>query len=100
MPKINVTIPHNLSAETAKSKIKNLFDELKNSFSDRITNLEENWNGNTGNYSFKAMGYDIKGLIIITDSEVNISGDLPFPAIFLKGKIESTIREKGEKLLN
>jgi hypothetical protein len=99
MPGLNITIPHNLTADEARTRIRDLMESLKSSYSDRITDLKESWDNNTGTFTFKAMGYDLSGKIFVTDSEVKITGDLPFAAVFFKGKIESTIRQKGEELL-
>ena len=99
MPKLNMTITHHLTQDEALKRIKTLLGEVKNQFADKISELNEKWNGNTGNFSFSAMGFSVSGTLIVSPSEVKLSGNLPFAANFFKGKIESTIRERAEILL-
>ena len=99
MAKLNMLISHKLSQDEALRRIKTLLGEVKNQFADKVSELCEEWNGNTGNFSFSAMGFFVSGILTVKTSEVELSGTLPFAASFFKGKIESTIRERAEKLL-
>ena len=99
MPKMNVSVPHSLNPEEAVSRIKNLVGDMKKQFGDRVTDLKEEWTGNNGQFSFKAMGFDVSGTVHVDSNEVRIQGDLPFAASMFKGRIESTIQEKARQLL-
>lgn len=99
MPKLNISVQHRLAQEEALNRIKGLLGQVKNQFADKITDLRENWNGNTGTFSFSAMGFSVSGTLTVKPSEVELNGNLPFAASFFRGKIESTIRERASTLL-
>ncbi|MFZ4589528.1 MAG: polyhydroxyalkanoic acid system family protein [Ignavibacteria bacterium] len=99
MPKIELNIPHELSQAEALTRIQNFLSELKNEHTDQIKDLEESWNGNIGEFSFKISGFKVSGSLEVGESAVVIKGDLPFAAIFFKGQIEDTIRAKAMELL-
>jgi hypothetical protein len=99
MAALNMNIRHNLPQEEALARIKTLLNQVKNQYSDKITDLKEDWNGNVGNFSFSAMGFSVSGILTVKPSEVELSGTLPFAATFFRGKIESLIRERAETLL-
>ena len=99
MPKLNMAVSHRLTQDEAVFRIKALLGEVKKEHADKISNLREEWNGNTGTFSFSAMGFSVSGTLIVKPSEVELSGSLPFAASFFKGKIESTLRERAETLL-
>lgn len=99
MPTFNMKIPHQLTKEEVLRRVQGLLGEMKNDFADRISNLCEEWNGDTGTFSFSVMGFSVSGTLIVTSSEVEISGKLPFAATFFKNKIESIIEERAKTLL-
>ena len=93
MPKLNMSIPHQLPAEEALARSKSRIGQLTGQFADKITNWQEQWNGNIGNFSFSAMGFSVAGSLTVNASDVEINADLPFAASFYKSKIEAAIRE-------
>lgn len=99
MAKLNMAVSHRLTQDEAVKRIKTLLGEVKNQFTDKISDLREEWDGNTGKFSFSVMGSSISGTLTVKPLEVELSGNLPFVASFFKGKIESTIRERAETLL-
>ena len=99
MPKLNMVVPHGLTQDEAVRRIKNLLDDMKTQFADKVSDLHEEWDGNIGKFNFSAMGFPVSGTLTVKTSQVEISGNLPFAAMFFKGKIESTIRDRAETLL-
>ena len=99
MPGIKVKVKHSLPQNTALERIKKIFDKLKEDFSDKISDTQEKWNGNSADFSFKIMGLLMKGIIQVNDNEVVLDGKIPFTALPFKGLIESKIREEAENLL-
>jgi hypothetical protein len=94
-----MSVSHRLSQDEALKRIQSLFGEVKTQFADKISNLHEEWNGSSGNFSFSAMGFSVSRTLAVRPSEVELLGDLPLAAAFFKGKIEATIRERAEALL-
>ena len=99
MPKLSMNISHSLSQDEAIKRIKNLLNDVKTQYADKIGDLHEEWNGSTEKFNFSAMGFPLSGTLIVNTSHVEIPGNLPFTAIFFKKKIESTIKDRAEKLL-
>ncbi|MGE5401858.1 MAG: polyhydroxyalkanoic acid system family protein [Ignavibacteriales bacterium] len=100
MAKMKISVPHNLGEGEAASRVRNLVSQLKNQYGSQITDMKETWNGNKGNFSFRAMGINVDGEIFVEPSQVNLEGNLPMAALPFKGTIESTIRNKLESLLS
>ncbi|HEX3385519.1 MAG TPA: polyhydroxyalkanoic acid system family protein [Mucilaginibacter sp.] len=99
MPTLEMTIPHSLPQQEALQRIKKLLSETKRDHGDKIQDLAETWNGNEGNFSFKAQGYDISGTLTVNPSSVELKGKIPFAVSLFKGRITRMINEKAAELL-
>jgi hypothetical protein len=99
MSTLQITIPHPLSQEEALKRIKNLLSETKKEHGDKIDNLTENWNGNSGQFSFSAKGFDIEGDLSVTPATVELNGKIPFALSLFKGAITKAVSEKAMQLL-
>jgi hypothetical protein len=100
MPKTTVTIDHSLGKEEALSRLQGMMAQVKESYGSQISDLEENWTDNGGSFSFKAMGFRIGGDLVVTDNAAEIDVDFPWAAKMFQGTIETTIRERAERLLS
>jgi len=99
MPSLNMSIPHKLTQQEALQRIRALLPEMKSDFADKIKDLNEEWNGNTGTFSFTAMGFAVSGILTVNESTVDLDGNLPFAASFFKGTIKSVIEQKAKQVL-
>ncbi|MEK7181083.1 MAG: polyhydroxyalkanoic acid system family protein [Patescibacteria group bacterium] len=99
MPKLNMTINHHLPQVEALARVQRLLGDVKTKYAGKIRNLTEEWTGSEGEFSFEAMGFSVSGTLTVTSNTVEINGKLPFAAALFKGNIESTIRERADKLL-
>ncbi len=95
MPKINLEIPHQLSAEEARSRLERFTEGLPQ---DQVTDLKQSWNGDTLSFGFKTFGIKIDGDLTAVDEKLLVSVELPFAAMMFKGKIESGIKKQLERL--
>ena len=100
MANLEVAIPHNLSQEEALNRIRNMFTQMKQEHGDKISNLKEEWNGNAGNFSFTAKGFDIAGTLTVNPSNVELKGKIPFALSLFKGAITKTIEQQATKILS
>ena len=100
MPNVKVVVPHSLDPEEAVRRIKNLVNDVKAQFADKVSNVTEEWNGSSGVFGFKVMGFDISGTVQVYSREVQIQSSLPFAATPFKGRIEAVIQEKAKQLLS
>lgn len=99
MPSLSIAVPHSLTTEEATERLKSLFSKIKERHGDKVSNLEESWDGNRLAYAFSTFGFNIKGDLNVEPNEVQINGTIPFAAMMFKGKIEQSVREELEKTL-
>ncbi|HCK41353.1 MAG: hypothetical protein CMJ72_04590 [Planctomycetaceae bacterium] len=99
MPKLDLEIPHQLSADEAKDRLTQFTEALQSKFQDQVSDLEQSWEGNDLIFGFKTFGIKIEGKISSLDNKLVLDGELPFAAMMFKGKIESEIREQLERLV-
>jgi hypothetical protein len=100
MPKLEMTVPHQLSQQEALQRIRNLIPQLRQEYGKDITDLREQWQDNIGTFSFKVKGFSVSGKLTVEPSQINLSGTVPLAATFHKGKIETAIRERAKRLLS
>jgi len=96
---MKMTVPHALGTDEAMRRIQNLLTDLKRDHGDQISDLKENWTDDGGTFSFKAMGFSLKGSMNVQPDSVTVEGDLPFAAVPFRDKIESMFRERATELL-
>lgn len=99
MSKLHIDIPHQLPKAEALNRIKNLLGNLKEEQKQVISNVTEKWEGDRGDFSFSARGFDLAGNIQVKDTGVEIQSDLPFALSFFKGMISDLITKKAQDLL-
>ena len=100
MPKSTVSIDHSLGQEAALERIKGMLSQVKENYGSQVSDLQEDWTDNGGTFSFKAMGFKISGDLAVTDTNVLIDAEYPWAAKPFQGTIETTIRERAERLLS
>lgn len=99
MPQFSVKVPHTLSQQEARERLNRFVDILRAKFQDSVNDLQQNWDGDTLRFSFKTFGIGLKGGITVDDTQLDVTGDLPFTAMMFRGKIETAIREQLERLV-
>ena len=95
MPKINLEIPHTLSAEEARSRLEKFTEGLPK---DQVSDLEQSWNENTLTFSFKTFNIQISGDLTAEHEKMLVNLELPLAAMVFKGKIESEMRKQLERM--
>ena len=100
MPKLNVVVPHQLTTEEAKGRIQGMVSEAMAKYATQVSDFSENWTGDQGKFSGRAMGFSVSGTVDVRPGEVAINGNLPLAATMFKGQIESMIRDRAGKLLS
>lgn len=99
MPKLTLTVSHQLGADVATERVKQLLEKVRSQYAGQLSDLEESWDERLGTFGFTTYGFHIKGTVAIEPTEVRIDGELPFAAVMFKGRIEQTIRDEMSKLL-
>jgi hypothetical protein len=99
MPELSVAVPHQLEQDEATQRLKDRASFLKDTFSEHVTDLEEQWDEDAMNFAFKAYGMKVKGSVASEPSAVRVNVNLPLVAMMFKGKIEEQIKEQLGKVL-
>ncbi len=99
MPKFSLEVPHNLSAEEARTRLERFIESLQAKFQDKVSDLSQSWTGDTLSFAFKTFGFKIAGAVASLENKLDVSGDIPFAAMMFKGKIETEIREQLARLM-
>ena len=99
MANVTVVVPHRLPQDEALNRIKQFIAQARVQYADRIGDLQENWNGYVGAFSFAGSGVSASGNIIVNPGDVTIQSTLPLMAMMFKGKIESTVRDVLSRVL-
>lgn len=100
MAKLDIEIPHQLPRQEALDRIQGMLRKLQEEQKDTIRNVSEKWEGNEGEFSFSAKGFDLSGKIRVEENSVNINGELPFALSFFKSQISRVIQDKAGALLS
>lgn len=99
MPKSTISIDHSLGKDEALRRLQGMLAQVKESYGNQVSDLEENWTDDGGSFAFKAMGFKIGGDLMVTDSKVMIDATYPWAAKPFQSTIETTIRERADRLL-
>ena len=99
MPSLNLEVAHALDQEEATRRLKDRFGQIKEKYAGQINDLEERWNGDTLDFSFKTFGIQIKGTVVSGPSEVKVRTQLPLAAMMFKGTIEKQLGDELRSLL-
>ncbi|MDR1478418.1 MAG: polyhydroxyalkanoic acid system family protein [Planctomycetaceae bacterium] len=100
MPKLDITVQHNLDKNEATKRLQVKEAEIKEKHVYTVTDLQETWvSQDAMDFSFKIYGFSLKGSVKSLDGAVQIIIDLPFAAMMFKGTIESEVRKELTQVL-
>ncbi|HTO80340.1 MAG TPA: polyhydroxyalkanoic acid system family protein [Methylocystis sp.] len=69
---IVVTIPHNLGADVAKSRVSRGIERLKTEYLDKLARTEVNWSGNKADLQVSALGQTLNAQLDVQDDSLRI----------------------------
>jgi hypothetical protein len=99
MPKLSVTVPHNLGETEAARRVKARYDSVKTNGHGEVKGLQEEWEGNTLRCRFQAMGLEVAGTVTAAPSAVTVDADIPLAAALFRKAIEKRVRDELGKIL-
>lgn len=99
MPQLSLSIPHVLTQDEATQRLKDKFASARSEYESQVSDLREQWQGNTYSFGFKALGMAISGTIAVEHKCVKLAANLPLAASFFKSAIEERIRQEVNGLL-
>ena len=100
MPKFTVIVDHSMGRQPAIDRLQSFSEDLKVQYSREVTEVTETWNEDgTLDFSIKAMGMKITGVMNPTENQVAVDGQLPFAALPFRGMIQNQIETELKRLL-
>jgi len=97
---MRMTLPHELGREEVRRRLKERSHEIADHLPGDMAQVETQWpSDDQMNLAVTAMGQQVHGTIEISDTSVVLDFTLPFSLSFFKPLIESTLKSKGQKLL-
>lgn len=99
VPAMNISVPHNLGQEEATQRIRKLISQSRPQWEGMVSDLQENWNADQGDFSFKVMGKTVTGTIQVKPSSADVAVKLPLALLPFRSKIESELTAKARELL-
>jgi hypothetical protein len=94
MPDLIVSVSHRLTQDEALRRIQSAV-----AHSDKITDLQEVWNGYAGAFQLSAQNQQVSGTVTVNLSNVTVQTTLPFLAMVFKPMIESGLRNELTRIL-
>jgi predicted NBD/HSP70 family sugar kinase len=99
MPKINLSVAHQLGQEEARKRLAGLMAESRTRFAGKISQVAESWNGYVDTFSFQAMGFSVSGTLDVQPDQVSIEMNVPWAAYPFKARVENEILTHARQLL-
>lgn len=84
--------PHGTTKQDARETIVEEMPRLLARFGGQVSNPQYSWSGDTLEFSFRAVGADLKGLLHVHERDVEIEMALPLKFRFFQGTIEQEMR--------
>ena len=89
-----------MGQEIAAERIRDVLARVSRRYAEHVTDVEQEWRQHMLQFSFRALGFKITGTLQSYAERVECSCQMPLAAMIMRGKIEATLREELEKLLN
>lgn len=96
---VNLSIPHRLSPEEARTRLQNTLNSLKSQHAARLAQVEERWSGNHLDFRLAVMGQSVTGRVDVRDAAVDLAIDLPWILAMFAEKVRGEVQREGTKLL-
>jgi putative polyhydroxyalkanoate system protein len=95
---MKIAIPHHTTKAAARKKLESLSEQLLREHGDRLEDVDQQWSGDQLLVNFKARGFNVKGSVEVTDSEIILDGKLPLIAKPFESRIKSTIEREAKNI--
>lgn len=100
MAQFQFSVAHQHGRSSAIERLKSFSQSLRENMPDGVSNVEETWDaeGNL-NFTIQGMGMEIVGTLQPSETDVQLTGKLPFAALPFRGLIESRLKTGVEDAL-
>ncbi|MFY9658081.1 MAG: polyhydroxyalkanoic acid system family protein [Methylocystis sp.] len=90
---IVVTVPHNLGAEAAKSRVSRGIERLKADYLDKLARTEIHWTGNRADLQVSALGQTV-------NAKLDVQNDLLRIEVQFRGFLSGLFNKVSDKLIS
>lgn len=94
-----VSIPHQLGRAEAKRRLETGIGQIRHMFGDKLTALEDRWNGDHLDFHVKALGQAVSGGLDVKETHVDLEVHLPWVLAVFAHKAKSLIEKQGTLML-
>ena len=94
-----VSIPHHLGKQEAVRRIRDGIVHLRTTQANKVSVLEENWDGDNLAFKIGAVGQAVSGTIAVAEDQVTCTVQLPWVLAMLAEKARGLIQKEGNQLL-
>lgn len=94
-----VVIPHQLGRVEAKRRLETGLGQLKSAFGDKISSIDDRWDGDRLDLACKALGQSVAAVVDVADDNVRVEVQLPWMLAMIAEKARVYIQKEGQLLL-
>ena len=94
MPSVDTEVAHNLPVADAALRVRGLMTRLRARYDGKITNVDEWWGADRGDFSFSFSGLRIKGTVDVLPGRVRARVELPLAALPFRGTIRDAVHDQ------
>ncbi len=99
MPKVTISVPHQLGREEARRRIDELASHLQSQSGSLLKGVEQHWDGDTLHFVVGAAGQSISGTAHVAEQTVNLEIALPWMLSLLAGTVKKQVEQQARDLL-
>ncbi len=96
---VNLSVPHRLSIDEARTRIQNTLSGLKSQHAAKLAQVDERWSGNHMDFRLAVMGQAVTGRVDVGERTVDLAVDLPWILAMFADKLRGEVQREGTKLL-
>jgi hypothetical protein len=96
---VNLSIPHRLSTDEARTRIQNTLAGLKSQHAAKLAQVQETWSGDHMEFRLAVMGQAVTGRVDVRERSVDLAIDLPWILAMFAEKVRGDVQREGTKLL-
>ena len=93
---------YDLAKSIPFKRIDNFLEELKKTYSDKISNPKHHWNSDHTRMYFSVgiMGFSTQGIIYLKKDKITLEAEIPFLAVIFSRTIKEMIGKQLDALLS
>ncbi|WP_363349702.1 polyhydroxyalkanoic acid system family protein [Methylocystis echinoides] len=96
---ITVTVPHDMSVETAKKRLAERLETLQREYVDKVAHSEVTWAGDVATIKVTALGQQATAQMTVLADMVRIDVQLPWLLAAIAGRVKDVIARNANDVL-